>query len=71
MSNTIGVFDYEFGSGGVSIVPRKDSITNAAMSDHEIDVQIKLAKDDLDAVAKRAKSALKKYLAQPLFRNQS
>ena len=71
MANTIGVFDFEFGSGGVSIVPRKGCITNAAMSDRELDVQVKLAKKDLDAVAKRAKLALKKHLAQPLFQGKS
>jgi hypothetical protein len=64
---TTGVFDFEIGSGGVSIVPAKASMTNAALSDSELDGQIAAAKLDLDATAKRAKAALRKYLLQPLL----
>ena len=66
MSKKTGVFGFEMGSGGVSIYAIRDSVTNAAMTDAELDTQIKLAKADMDSAGKRAKVALKKYLSKPL-----
>jgi len=67
MANTSGVFDWDQGSGGVRIVPTRDYITNAAMSEQELDAQIRAAKADLDAVAIRAKNAIKRLNKKPLL----
>ena len=61
MAHTTGVFDIDIGTGGVSIIPVKSFVTTAAMSDVELDTQIALAKADLDAVAKKARDALRSH----------
>lgn len=60
MANTTGVFDYQMSFGGISIIPARSYVTNAAMSEAELDAQVAAAKADLDAVAARAKAALRK-----------
>lgn len=67
MSHTIGVFDFKMESGGMSIIPRKNFITTAAMSIAELDEQIALAKSDLDKVAQQAKLALEKRASQSIL----
>jgi hypothetical protein len=67
MAKTTGVFDFEIGVAGVSIVPCRNYITNAAMSEAELKTLVAMAKADLDAVAVTALSALKKVQSRPLF----
>jgi hypothetical protein len=62
MSKALGVFGFDVGPKGVSIYSTTDYVTNAAMTDAELDRQIMVVKLDLDATAKRAKAALRKYL---------
>jgi hypothetical protein len=62
MSKALSLFGFEVGPKGVCIYSTTDYVTNAAMTDAELDRQIVVAKLDLDATAKRAKAALSKYL---------
>lgn len=66
MSKTTGVFDWDKGPGGVSIVPTQNYITNAAMSEKELQAQIDAAKADLDAVGARAAIEIRKMHKMPL-----
>ena len=61
MGNTTGVFGIDVTTSGVRIIPVKSFITNAAMSDAELDIEIALAKTDLDLAAKEAREAIRNH----------
>lgn len=64
MAKTMQVFDFEGDANGVRVIAKRATLHGGCMSDREIDVNIKLLKDDLDAVAKRMKAALKRDLGK-------
>lgn len=66
MSNTINVFDFNINIHGATVVVRQKPLCSGCLSDGEVDAQISLLKDDLDAVAQRMKAAIRKQAAQPL-----
>jgi hypothetical protein len=55
---TVRVFDYEINFSGARVVAR-EPLCPRCLHDGEIDANIKALKDDLDAVAKRMKEALR------------
>jgi hypothetical protein len=67
LPKTTGVFDIEDrGLIGVSIVPARNYLTNAAVSERELDAQMKLLRADLDATEKRARARIKANENRPL-----
>lgn len=67
MAKTGGVFDFDIDIHGARVVVAREPISNACLSDGEIDAQIKLLKADLDAVATRMKAAVRKQTTKSLF----
>ncbi len=67
VENTVKVFDYDIDIHGAWFVVGREPLCPGCLSDEEIDAQVKLLKDDLDAVAKRMKSAVLKQRSAPLF----
>ena len=63
---TIGTFDFTIDFHGARVVIQKEPLCSACMSGGEVDAQIKLLKEDLDAVAKRMKAAIRRQAARPL-----
>ena len=59
MSDTIDVFDFDIDSHGARVVVRLHPLCSSCVTDREVDANIKLLKEDLDAVAERMKAALK------------
>ena len=66
MMGSIKVFDCEISIHGAAVVVQREPLCPRCMSDGEVDAQIKLLKDDLDAVAVRMKAAIQKDAFQPL-----
>ena len=65
---TVRVFDFEIDVfHGARVVVKREPLCAGCLSDGEIDANIKLLKDDLDAVAKRMKEAVRKQRASPIF----
>ena len=67
MTNTIGKFDYKIDIHGARVVVAKEPLCSGCLSDSEIDTNIQLLKDDLDAVATRMKAAVRKQAQKPDF----
>jgi hypothetical protein len=63
----VHVFDFDIDIYGARVVVREEPLCPGCMSDGEIDVQIKLLKENLDAVARRMKEAIRKQAKKPLF----
>ncbi len=61
MGNTVKVFDYEIDINGASIIVRREPLMGGCHSDGEVDANIQLLKDNLDAVAKRMKVAISSH----------
>jgi hypothetical protein len=59
MVSTVQVFDFDFDIYGAYVVIRKEPICPGCSSDGEVDIEMKRLKDDLDAVAKRMKMAIR------------
>ncbi|MBN4046608.1 hypothetical protein JYU02_01260 [bacterium AH-315-P15] len=67
MPKTIGSFDFEPSGFGAVVVPTKERLCPECVSDGEVDGQIMLLKQDLDAVAQKMKAAIRKQRSKPLF----
>jgi hypothetical protein len=61
------VFEFDIDIHGVRVTTRKEPICPGCSSSDEVDAQVKLLKDDLDAVAARMKAAIKMQSAKPPF----
>ncbi|MCA8878610.1 MAG: hypothetical protein KDA73_01370 [Rhodobacteraceae bacterium] len=66
MADTIKVFDFEYTASGALVVVRREPLCPGCMSDGEVDAQIALLKEDLDAVAVRMKRAIRREENKPL-----
>lgn len=66
MGKTIEAFDFEIDIHGALVVWAKDPLHSRCLSDGEVDANIKALKEDLDAVAKRMKVAIREQAKQPL-----
>jgi len=58
LSDTVEVFDFDIDTDGARVVVRLHPICPGCRTDGEVDANIKLLKEDLDAVARRMKAAL-------------
>ena len=67
VANTVKVFDFDIDINGARVVVAREPISPGCLSDGEVDDEIKLLKDNLDAVAARMKVAIRKQAKQPLF----
>src|SRR5690348_15179624 len=67
MANTIRSFDFKIDIHGAFVVPARSLLCPGCLTDSEIDLQIELLKDDLDAVARRMKKAIRKQAKRPLI----
>jgi hypothetical protein len=67
MANTIRAFDFEIDFHGACVVPATSQLCHRCLSDTEVDANIQALKDDLDAVAKRMKRAIRAEVKKPLF----
>jgi hypothetical protein len=64
--DTVNVFDFDIKVDGAAVVVVRDPICPRCMSDGEVDANITMLKENLDAVGKRMKAAIRKQAAQPL-----
>lgn len=57
---TVGRFDFDISHIGAKVIDAetRSQLSNHCLTDGEVDHQIKLLKEDLDAVAKRMKKAI-------------
>lgn len=65
--STLRVFDFDLDISGIRVVVRGEPISSACLSDEEIDAQIRLLREDLDAVAARMKAAVHEQVELPRF----
>jgi hypothetical protein len=63
---TLKVFDYEIDQHGAKVVVARTPMMPGCLTDCEIDANIKLLKEDLDAVAAKMKTAVRKQRGEPL-----
>lgn len=63
--STLRVFDFDLDISGIRVVVRGEPISSACLSDEDIDAQIRLLKEDLDAVAARMKAAVHEQVELP------
>ena len=61
------VFGFEIDLRGAWIVVQREPISSCALTDDEVDYQIEGLKNDLDAVAKQMKRAIREQRKQPMF----
>lgn len=66
MAGTVGVFDFDMGATGPFFVSCRAPLSSQCASESEIDANIRLLKEDLDAVAARMKRALSDFLTLPV-----
>ena len=66
MSDTVEVFDFDINSDGARVIVRLHPLCSGCHTDREVDANIKLLKEDLDAVAERMKTALKVQASKSL-----
>lgn len=64
---TVRVFDFEIDIHGARVTATRQALCAGCTCDTEIDANIKLLKDDLDAVAKRMKVAVRKQAKEPIL----
>lgn len=69
MAVTSKVFDFDNDPNGVRVVVAREPLHGGCLSDGEIDANIRLLKEDLDAVAKRMKLAIRERATRPLLGN--
>ena len=55
MTGILGKFYVEHGTHGAKVMTRSDQLSPGCVSDSEIDANIQMLKDDLDACAKEMK----------------
>jgi len=61
------VFDFTIDNNGAQVIVRREPLMGGALSDGEIDTNVRLLKENLDEVAKQMKSAIAKQHKQPVF----
>ena len=66
MSDTVEVFDFDIDTHGARVVVRLHPLGSSCHTDREVDANIKLLKEDLDAVAERMKAALQEQASKSL-----
>jgi hypothetical protein len=64
---TINVFGFECGTSGAAVILVREPITPLCMNDAEVDWNIKLLKENLDAVALKMKKAILEQAKKPDF----
>jgi hypothetical protein len=70
MASTVGVFDVDIGPKGALIITAGSQMLPHWLCDEEVDAGIQALKDDLDAVAIRAKAAIRaQKLIETMGRN--
>jgi hypothetical protein len=62
------IFDFDIDTHGARVVVRLHPLCSGCHTDREVDANIKLLKEDLDAVAVRMKAALKVQASKSLAR---
>jgi hypothetical protein len=68
MAKTVKTFDFTIDIHGAAVVSRRGvRLCPGCLSDGEVDAQIQLLKDDLDAVATRMKKAIREQATRPLL----
>jgi len=67
MPQTVRKFDYDLTIHGARVLATSDALTAGCLAEGEIDTAIQMLKDDLDAVAKRMKLAVKTHRQSLLF----
>jgi len=67
MPNTVRAFDFEIDINGARVTTAQHPLCPGCLSDREVDAQVKLLTDDLEAVAERMKQAIREQAKHPLF----
>jgi hypothetical protein len=65
-SDTVEVFDFDIDTHGARVVVRLHPLCSGCHTDREVEANIKLLKEDLDAVAGRMKAALQEQASKSL-----
>jgi hypothetical protein len=65
MRNTIHTFDFAIDIGGARVILLKEPLCSGCLSGGEVDAQIELLKENLDAVAIKMKKAIRDLAKQP------
>lgn len=68
MANTVGIFDFEIDIHGAVVIARQERLFAGCVTEGEIDTNIALLKQDLDAVATRMKAALREQAKKPILK---
>jgi hypothetical protein len=66
LSDTVEVFDFDVDTHGTRVVVRLHPLCPGCHTDGEVDANIKLLKEDLDAVGGRMKAALRMLSSKSL-----
>ena len=66
LSDTVEVFDFDIDSHGARVIVRHHPLCSGCHTDREVDANIELLKEDLDAVAGRMKAALQAHSSKSL-----
>jgi hypothetical protein len=66
MAGAVHAFDYGIDFQGAHVTVRRVPLCAGCLSDEEIDTNIRLLKEDLDAVAKRMKAAIHDQAKKPM-----
>ena len=66
LSDTVEVFDFDIDSHGARVIVRHHPLCSGCRTGREVDANIKLLKQDLDAVAGRMKAALQAHSSKSL-----
>jgi len=67
MANTIGAFDFVIDISRARVIGVRERLCPGCKSDGEIDGNIRLLKEDLDAVALQMKRAIHEQAKRPIF----
>lgn len=70
MSNTVRVFDFAIDANGARVTTARDPLTGGCLSDGKVGAAVRLLKEDLDAVAKRMKAAIRQQQQRPIFESR-
>lgn len=58
--STVGVFGYQIDFHGARVVVEREPLCAGCLSDGEVDTNIALLKEDLDAVGEQMKAAIRR-----------
>lgn len=65
--STVGAFNFEIDAQGARVIVNRTPLMGGCLSDSEVDANIQILKEDLDAVARQMKKAIREQQSQSPF----